>query len=436
MLGQIFKAQTKGLRVKPTYDDIIDETFKPVNVKYPDRRAEATFNSHLFGQIRDAIDETETADQIARIKDLGMRRASAQSGQSFHTAAASNPPQPPPSPMIVDHHLERERFLQEEARAAEDAVREAARQRELTRQQTRDQLQYIASQNAAARQMNEERLSEMKDRHVAELSELQRYKSDASESIVLQERNAERALRRQSQENQMQEMNHIRQLKFLQTREAEENQRQTFLRGQLQDEQRQLQDKQRQLQDVDRQLQDEYRTLQTLTMQVPLELRDEVSTELVAYNQALMGSSSAAASAATNPSFYDIYDEKDDEYASTGQKSKPKPGRKNKFNTEVPKQDKKTSTLKSQPLPQHGTQIIKGLNHDALITMPKGFLFDQLDLRGFPLTRSDLNAISRQGFVSMILAVDSGDTTNLPANLKNKLTKRQKTRQETRQTTA
>ena len=52
MLGQIFKVQTKGLRVKPTYDDIIDETFKPVNVKYPDRRAEATFNSHLFGHKR------------------------------------------------------------------------------------------------------------------------------------------------------------------------------------------------------------------------------------------------------------------------------------------------------------------------------------------------------------------------------------------------
>ena len=438
MLGQIFKVQTKGLRVKPTYDDIINETFKPVNVKYPDRRAEATFNSHLFGQIRDAIDETETADQIARIKDLGMRRASAQSGQSFHTAAASNPPQPPPSPMIVDHHLERERFLQEEARVAEDAVREAARQRELTTQHTRDQLQYIANENAVARQMHEELLSEMKDRQVAELSELQRYKSDASESIVLQERNAERALRRQAQENQMQEMNHIRQLKFLQTREAEENKRQTFLRGQLQDEQRQLQDEHRQLQDVDRQLQDEYRTLQdeyrtlqTLTMQVPLELRDEVSTELVAYNQALMGSSSsAAASAATNPSFFDIYDENDDEYASTSQKSKPKPGRKNKFNTEVPKQVKKTITLKSQPQPQplpHGVQIIKGLNRDALITMPKGFLFAQLDARGLPLTKSDLKAISRQDFASLILAVDSGDTANLKANLKKKLSKRRTT---------
>jgi hypothetical protein len=338
--------------------------------------------------------------------------------------------------MIVDHHLERERFLQEEARAAEDAVREAARQRELTRQQTRDQLQYIANQNAAARQMHEERLSEMKDRQVAEIRQLQRHESNVSESIVLQERNAERTLGRQAEDNQMQEMFLARKLKYLQTREAEENQRQvTFLRGQLQDEQRQLQDEHRQLQDVDRQLQDEYRTLQdeyrtlqTLTMQVPLELRDEVSTELVAYNQALMGSSSsAAASAATNPSFFDIYDENDDEYASTSQKSKPKPGRKNKFNTEVPKQVKKTSTLKSQPLPQHGTQIIKGLNHDALMTMPKGFLFDQLDLRGFPLTRSDLNAISRQGFVSMILAVDSGDTTSLPANLKKKLSKRQTT---------
>jgi hypothetical protein len=68
--------------------------------------------------------------------------------------------------------------------------------------------------------------------------------------------------------------------------------------------------------------------------------------------------------------------------------------------------------------------------------MPKGFLFDQMDLRGFPLTKSDLTAISRQDFASLILAVDSGDTTNLPANLKKKLTKRQKTRQETRQTTA
>ncbi len=92
-----------------------------------------------------------------------------------------------------------------------------------------------------------------------------------------------------------------------------------------------------------------------------------------------------------------------------------------------PNKSKTTSTLKSQPLPQHGTQIIKGLNHDALITMPKGFLFDQLDLRGFPLTKSDLKAISRQGFTSMILAADSGDTTNLPANLKKKLSKRQTT---------
>ena len=432
MLGQIFKAQTKGLRVKPTYDDIINETFKPVNVKYPDRRAEATFNSHLFGQVRDAIDETETADQIARIKDLGMRRASAQSGQSFHTAAASNPPQPPPSPMIVDHHLERERFLQEEARAAEDAVREAARQRELTRQQTRDQLQYIANQNAAARQMHEERLSEMKDRQDAEIRQLQRHESNVSESIVLQERNAERTLGRQAEDNQMQEMFLARKLKYLQTREAEENQRQvTFLRGQLQDEQRQLQDEHRQLQDVDRQLQDEYRTLQdeyrtlqTLTMQVPLELRDEVSTELVAYNQALMGSSSsAAASADTNPSFFDIYEEEE-----------PKPGK--KLKTKLYKSVKKTSTSKSQPLPQHGTQIIKGLDRNALLTMPKGFLFDQMDLRGFPLTNSDLTAILRQDFASLILAVDSGDTTNLPANLKKKLTKRQKTRQETRQTTA
>ena len=71
MLGQISKAKTKGSRVKPTYDDLIAETFKPDPVKYPDRKAEAIFNSHLFGQIRDAIDETETSNQMARLKELG-----------------------------------------------------------------------------------------------------------------------------------------------------------------------------------------------------------------------------------------------------------------------------------------------------------------------------------------------------------------------------
>jgi hypothetical protein len=413
MLGQIFKAQTKGLRVKPTYDDIIDETFKPVNVKYPDRRAEATFNSHLFGQIRDAIDETETADQIARIKDLGMRRASAQSGQSFHTAAASNPPQPPPSPMIVDHHLERERFLQEEARAAEDAVREAARQRELTRQQTRDQLQYIANQNAAARQMHEERLSEMKDRHVAEIRQLQRHESNVSESIVLQERNAERTLGRQAEDNQMQEMFLARKLKYLQTREAEENQRQvTFLRGQLQDEQRQLQDEHRQLQDVDRQLQDEYRTLQdeyrtlqTLTMQVPLELRDEVSTELVAYNQALMGSSSSSSSASA---------------AAAASSSSESVSTKAKTNT-----IKKTSLKASKSkMPQHTTKIEVGLSYDELEAKPRAYLLDQLDKRKVPLTISDRKSLSRDELAGLIVAADTDSTAALSMKLRKKLNKR------------
>ena len=212
MLGQIYKAKTQGLRIKPTYDDIIEETFKPVKVKYADRRAEATFNSHLFGQLRSAIDETENANQIARIKELGMRRAAAQSAQSFNSVAASIPPQPvasippqpapsvppqpAPSPIIVDYDLERERFLQEEAQAARAVVIEAITQRERTTQQAREQLQYIANENATARQMDQQRQSELRDAYVAELRDLQTRESNASWSLAVQERNAERALRR------------------------------------------------------------------------------------------------------------------------------------------------------------------------------------------------------------------------------------------------
>ena len=392
MLGQIYKAKTKGLRVKPTYDDIIDQTFKPVSVKYPDRRAEATFNSHLFGQIRDAIDETETADQMARIKDLGMRRASAQSGQSFHSAAASDPPQPPPSPIIADNNLERERYLQEQTTIAQDAVREATRQRELTTQQARAQLQYIADQDAVARQMNSQRLLELQDHHVAEIRQLQRHESNVSESIVLQERNAEIALRRQAQENQMQAVNLVRQLKYLQTREAEENQMQAmYLREQLQDEHRQLQD--------------EYRQLQAIQMPLPLELRDEVSTELVAYNQALMGSSSSSSSASA---------------AAAASSSSESVSTKAKTNT-----IKKTSLKASKSkMPQHTTKIEVGLSYDELEAKPRAYLLDQLDKRKVPLTISDRKSLSRDELAGLIVAADTDSTAALSMKLRKKLNKR------------
>ncbi len=54
-------------------------------------------------------------------------------------------------------------------------------------------------------------------------------------------------------------------------------------------------------------------------------------------------------------------------------------------------------------------------------------MFDQLSLRGVPLTKSDLTAISRHGFASLILAADTNNTADLPDKLKNKLSKRQKT---------
>jgi hypothetical protein len=100
------------------------------------------------GSDKQCRDETENANQSAIIEDLRIHQASAQSGQSFHTAAASNPPQPSPSPIIADYHLERERFLQEEAQSAQDAVRDAVRQRELNTQQARAQLQYVANERS------------------------------------------------------------------------------------------------------------------------------------------------------------------------------------------------------------------------------------------------------------------------------------------------
>ena len=75
MLNQLYGVNMSGLRVKPTYDNIIAETFKPVKVKYPDRRAETIFNSHLFGQVRDSIDETEKAQQMAQMSQMAMQRA-------------------------------------------------------------------------------------------------------------------------------------------------------------------------------------------------------------------------------------------------------------------------------------------------------------------------------------------------------------------------
>ncbi len=135
MLGQIFKANNNGWRVKPSHDDIVGETCKPVDVKYPARKAEATFNTNLFGQTRHAIDETENENQTARINNVGMHRAAAQSGQSFHSASASVVPPPAASPITVDHHLEKNPFLQKQAEIAE--LKEVETQQELTTKRAR-----------------------------------------------------------------------------------------------------------------------------------------------------------------------------------------------------------------------------------------------------------------------------------------------------------
>ena len=170
-------------------------------------------------------------------------------------------------------------------------------------------------------------------------------------------------------------------------RQTQENQMQaTYLRGELQDERRQPQD--------------EYRQLQASQMPVSLELRDEVSTELVACNQALMGSASSSASA-SSPS----------ESAST----------KAKTNT-----IKKTSVLKaskSKP-PQHATRIEVGLSFDVLVEKPKTYLVDQLDKRQVPLTLSDRKSLSRDELASLIIAADTDSTTALSMKLMKKLSSR------------
>jgi len=332
MLGQVSKAKKRGLRVKPTYDDLIAETFKPDPVKYPDRRAEAVFNSHLFGQIRDAIDETENSNQMARVRELGMHRAATQSGQSFHSVAASVPPQPAPSPIIVDHDLQRERFLQEQAGIAQQAVVEAQRQRETMTQQARTQLQYLADEHAAARQMNAQRASEIQEYHVAEIRQLQRHESEVSESLSLRERNAERTLRRQAEENQIQA---------------------AYLRGQLEH--------------AEGRLRHETAMIEAAQTPVPLDLRDEASSALVSVRQPSGGSSSSSSSSSSSA-------------AATAAAATPV----------RPKPVKKDNTKR----PPHSTEKVK-LPDAELLTKPRQFLIDQLDLRGVRLTKTDRTRLSR-----------------------------------------
>jgi hypothetical protein len=184
----------------------------------------------------------------------------------------------------------------------------------------------------------------------------------------------------------------IRQLKYLQTREAEENQMQAmYLREQLQDEHRQLQD--------------EYRQLQAIQMPLPLELRDEVSTELVAYNQALMGSSSSSSSASA---------------AAAASSSSESVSTKAKTNT-----IKKTSLKASKSkMPQHTTKIEVGLSYDELEAKPRAYLLDQLDKRKVPLTLSDRKSLSRDELASLIIAADTDSTTALSMKLMKKLSSR------------
>jgi hypothetical protein len=77
----MYGANMSGLRLKPTYGNIIAETFKPVKVKYPDRKEDTTLNSHLFGQIRESIDETDKAQQMMQRCQLATRRAATVSSQ-------------------------------------------------------------------------------------------------------------------------------------------------------------------------------------------------------------------------------------------------------------------------------------------------------------------------------------------------------------------
>jgi len=394
MLNQLYGVNMSGLRVKPTYDNIIAETFKPVKVKYPDRRAETTFNSHLFGQVRDSIDETEKAQQMAQMSQMAMQRAATLSNQSFQSVAASVPPRSRPLPeqyfigddnsdtlsnqsfqtafssaqnFIGDYDPQRERYLEEQTEIAQEAITEAVQQRAQTTATTREELQRITDEQIVARHMDAVRGAEIHNYRIAEIQELQRHESNVFESIALRERNAERALRRQAEENQLQDMYLRGQLADAQralTMQAEGNQiHATHLRGQIMN--------------AEGRLMDELTT--ALQAPVPLALTDEISSAIVPISQPSAAASASAAASSASSS------------ASASSSS--------------------SSSSSSRPIParyaSEAEKSIAGLRDYELVIKTRQFLIDQLEARGYYMTVTVQKSTNRQEMVRIIREIDS-----------------------------
>jgi len=163
-------------------------------------------------------------------------------------------------------------------------------QRAQTTATTREELQRIADEQIVARHMDAARGAEIQNYRIAEIQELQRHESNVFESIALRERNAERALRRQAEENQLQAMYLRGQLADAQralTMQAEGNQiHATHLRGQIMN--------------AEGRLMDELTT--ALQAPVPLGLVDEISSAIVPVSQPSAASSAPASSSSSSSS--------------------------------------------------------------------------------------------------------------------------------------
>jgi hypothetical protein len=148
-------------------------------------------------------------------------------------------------------------------------------------------------------------------------------------------------------------------------------------------------------------------------MPVPLELRDEVSTDLVVYNQAFTGSSSSSSSSSSASASASAAAAAASESESASTKAK----------TNTRKKTTVLKTSKTKP-PQHATQIEVGLSFDVLEAKPRAYLLDQLDKRKVPLTLSDRKSLSRDELASLIIAADTDSTTALSMKLMKKLSSR------------
>jgi hypothetical protein len=138
--------------------------------------------------------------------------------------------------------------------------------------------------------MDAVRGAEIHDYRIAEIQELQRHGSNVFESIALRERNAERALRRQAEENQLQAMHLRGQLADAQralTMQAEGNQIQaTHIREQIMNAEGRVMDQ----------------LFTALQAPVPLALVDEISSAIVPISQPSAASSASASAAASSAS--------------------------------------------------------------------------------------------------------------------------------------